>query len=154
VKLIAHLLLAVTLLSAAACGKKEDAAPTATAPGASYTIDGRSVNTSDVHASFQTGSGGLEDLLTIISINKGSGTNGTEYVQLIFAKPAGGPDSGYHPLRLSFEDDNTAAFYSDNLKMTVTKSGNGYSGTFSGSAPAGSGGKVSQISNGVFTNIP
>lgn len=148
-KRLLHLLLLATALAAPACSKKEDATPPAKA--ASYTLDGRAVAVGTVSASYQTGSSGLDDLLTVFVLNRASDN---EEVTVVYAKAAGARESAYRLLRVQVENDVSAELYTDNLRGSVTRDASGYAGTFAGSSPRGSGASASVLTSGQFANVP
>lgn len=151
-KFPAYFLLATTLLATSACSK-DDSKPVAEEAGR-YTLDRREVVAETSYSGqYGNASNGSDDLLYIRLQNK---ADKVEVLEVIYTKAAGAPESTYRPLNLRLTDNQGfTSFYRDNLTMTITKNGDGYSGTFAGSRslPASTGGGSSQISNGVFTNV-
>lgn len=150
------LLLLLGSLGFAGCSKKDDPDP---APNtASYSADGRSVTAGFVRAFYQgPGNAGTDDRLTIqlTTSNTAPGVN-AEVVTLIFNKAPSTPESAYQVqlLHLTQGPSKPYYFYTDKVVATLKKtSTGGYSGTFSGVAPASTAYPSGALTQGVFTDV-
>ena len=146
------------LLGIVGCSQKEDPTPDPGPNTASYVVDGRAMTAGFAKAYFQgPGNAGTDDRLTIqlsTSIT-GPGVN-SEIVTLIFNKQPGTAESTYQVQLLHLTQGLGQAyyFYTTNVAATVKKtSTGGYSGTFSGVAPATTAYASSALAQGVFTDV-
>lgn len=150
-------------LLVAGCGGKDGPAPAALVvvsanTGARYVLDGRAT-TATATSTFYTpatspGGIGTADLMAIMLAAQPTG-GATEYVRIIFSKNPGAAESTYRPQSLAVDGitGSRGGEFNNPHALTLTKSADGWSGTFEGIQTGSGGQTIGTLKSGVFTNV-
>lgn len=149
--------LSLSFLLLANCGKSDsDPTPSTTNGLLTCTVDGKAYS-APATAEFTPGgsnpSGSKDDELFILAVHER--TAGEDYLELVYYKPKGAPDSQYKLVLVRSEGTGTRTYeFSHSLQTTLSKTSKGWSGTFSGTTRPTPAGNFQLVEKGVFTNVP
>lgn len=152
--------LAVTVLVAglsAGCSKKVDLrAATAIKSGVTYTLDGRSMSgTAKVVLRPASTSGAASQDSLYVHTYAQTPMGAEEYVHLTFTKAPGQADIDYKLVSIYISVASAGSYYFDSPHAaTLTHTApDRWAGTFAGTRLGAQGSPVSQVADGVFTQI-
>jgi len=155
-RLLTKPLVAILLLSALACSKKDAPAASSDATG-SYQLDSAPISCQAKASTSTVSSGGVSvDYLIIDLLTTPQPATGAETLRLYFAKPKVQSNNTYTLTDITLENrGSTVAHYFTTDAATLTTTSNGvFSGTFSGkNFFAATSGPYTAVTNGKFTNV-